>query len=220
MFSITGGKPKEMLPFRGSTLIEHVLFIAGQLCDEVVVVWDSEKGALPSGTTWVTQIPQRGLAPAIISGLSSDSDNLVLLPDAIYLPSDPAESLLQTDGDIVLGLIEVAESEVHKFGICELDPSHRVTKMIEKPSPEQTESRWAIGGRYLFRSKASRLLAESIEIDFNQRAELDLSPFFNRAIDDGLVVRGALISSETTRFDTGDPDGYRSLIATLQPAQD
>ncbi len=209
MMSITNGAAKELLPLGESTVIEHILAKAFQVCDQAVVVWDINKGDLPAGIAWVPQIPQRGLAPAIASGVTTEDTNLVFLPDATFLPQDPAAKMaIMGEGDIVLALSHVSEEEVSKYGICEVDSNGFVTKMLEKPSAADTASRWAITGRYRLSGRAAELLIETTSGVSAFETEMDMSPYFSVALDHGLRIAGCFLDQSFHRFDCGDPEGY------------
>ena len=211
--SVTSGGAKELLPLGGRTVIEHILEVAFESCERAVVVWDLNKGELPVGIAWVPQMPQRGLAPAIASGVSSEETNIVLLPDSIFLPSDPTPKLAAMgEGDIVIALSQVSDEEICKFGICEVDEHGWVTKMLEKPSPDETNSRWAITGRYRLSGKAAELLISSVSTGSTDGREVDLSSFFALALKSGMRIAGCFLDASCRRFDCGDPDGYRLAL--------
>jgi UTP-glucose-1-phosphate uridylyltransferase len=211
MHEVTGGSPKELLPLGQSTVMHHILSVAHQVCDESIVVWDPNKGSLDPEWGWVSQMPLAGLAPAIASGLALDQENLILLPDAVFLPNDPAFGMSKmAEGDVVLGLIEVDEDEVSKFGICEVDENGWVTRMVEKPQPHEVQSRWAISARYLLRERASELLTEMVTSRFGHTGEMDMSPFFAAVLNRGWRIAGYFIPNDVKRFDCGDPAGYQA----------
>lgn len=217
MQSVTHGGAKELLPLGNKSVIEHVLAEGFKVCDHGVVVWDISKGQLPDGVAWVPQVPQRGLAPAIASGVTANDTNLILLPDAIFSPIDPSGKIAAMgEGDIVLALIRVSDEDVHKFGICEVDDHGWVTKMIEKPTPEETSSRWAICGRYRMSGQAAELLITLVSQSPVGGPESDLSTFFKLAQDRGLRIAGCFLDDSIKRYDCGDPDGYRDALKAFQ----
>ena len=213
MQSVTGGSAKELLPLGDKTVIEQVLVQALKNCEHAIVVWDNAKGQLPDGVAWVPQVPQRGLAPAIASGVSTEETNLIFLPDAVFFPFDPSSKLsAMGEGDIALALTQVSDDEVSKFGICEVDENGWVTKMLEKPSPDATKSRWAICGTYRMSGQAAELLVNMVAQCPLDGPETDLSPFFKLAMDRGLRIAGCFLDNSVKRFDCGDPAGYRAAV--------
>lgn len=213
MLSVTNGGAKELLPLGSGTVIEHILEKAHRMCDHAVVVWEIDKGDLPDGVVWVPQMPRRGLAPAIASGVTAEDTNLIFLPDAVFLPYDPAGQMAAMgEGDIVLALVQVSDEDVRKFGICEVDEHGWVTKMLEKPDPEDTKSRWAICGRYRMSGQAAELLVGMVTQFPVDTLEIDLSPFFRLAMDRGLRIAGCFLDDGVKRYDCGDPEGYRAAL--------
>lgn len=211
MQSVTNGGAKELLPLGSGTVMDHILAEAHAVCDQTVVVWDITKGDLPNGVAWVPQMPQRGLAPAIASGVTVEDTNLVFLPDAVFRPYDPASKMaVMGEGDIVLALAKVSDEDVHKFGICEVDANGWVTNMVEKPQPTETESRWAINGRYRFSGRAAELLVEFVSSQPLGGKETDLSSYFALAREKGLRIAGCFLDENVRRYDCGDPAGYAS----------
>ncbi len=213
MLSVTGGSAKELLPLGETTLIQHILDQAFDVCDQAIVVWDINKGQLPDGVPWVPQMPQRGLAPAIASGVSSEETNLVFLPDAIFLPRDPASKMAAMgEGDIVLALSEVSDEEVRLYGICEVDDNGWVTRMLEKPTAEQTASRWAITGRYKLSGEAGELLIQTVSAAPLDGIEIDMSGFFTEAMNQGMRIAGCFLDQTYRRYDCGSPEGYQMAV--------
>jgi len=213
MMSVTGGSPKELLPLGESTLIQHILDQAFDICNHAIVVWDINKGQLPDGVPWVPQMPQRGLAPAIASGVSSEESNLIFLPDAIFLPHDPASKMAAMgEGDIVLALSKVSDEEVSRYGICEVDDIGYVTRMLEKPTPDQTTSRWAITGRYKLSAEAGELLIQTVVTGPFDGSEIDLSGFFAKAMHQGMRIAGCFLDESYHRYDCGSPEGYQMAV--------
>jgi UTP--glucose-1-phosphate uridylyltransferase len=209
MMSVTNGGAKELLPLGETTVIEHILEVAFSVCDHAVVVWDIKKGDLPDGIVWVPQMPQRGLAPAIASGITSDDTNLIFLPDAVFLPFDPVTKLAALgEGDIAIALSKVSDEDMSRYGICEVDEHGWVTRMLEKPAIGDTDSRWAIMGRYRLSGASAELLVQSVTTSSFDGKEIDLSQFFSLAMSSGLRIAGCFLDEEYVRFDCGDPNGY------------
>lgn len=63
----------------------------------------------------------------------------------------------------VIMLMEVPKKDVSKYGICELasDSSNQILSCVEKPKPEETNSCWAITGRYLLPKKIFKMIGSS-----------------------------------------------------------
>lgn len=108
-----------------------------------------------------------------------------------------------------IAVMPVLDSEVSKYGIAEMDSNPdpkkvecRVKKLMEKPSPKETLSRWALPGRYTFDSKIFQFL-ESTQAGKN--GEIQLTDAMAQMIPE-LGVNAIPVKSR--RFDAGDPLGF------------
>jgi UTP-glucose-1-phosphate uridylyltransferase len=136
-----------------------------------------------------------------------------MLPDAYFYPIDPARQMADMGNvDIILALSQVPDRDVSKYGICEVDDDGWVTKMLEKPSSEETTSRWAITGRYRLSAKAAELLIEYVTTGPINQTEIDMSGYFALAIERGIGIACCFLDWSHKRFDCGDPDGYRQAL--------
>lgn len=115
----------------------------------------------------------------------------------------------------VVGVMEVLEHEVSKYGIVqpsEASRAHqektlRVLDVIEKPAAEEAPSRLAIPGRYVLNSKVFKYIEQ---VKPGKNGEIQLTDaLLMLAKNEGLLAH----LFEGTRYDTGDRLGY--LEATL-----
>ena len=105
-------------------------------------------------------------------------------------------------GKAVVGVIEVPESKVSRYGVIKGEPidshTYRVTNLVEKPSPEEAPSNLAIIGRYV-------LLPEIFDILEGQRAgvggEIQLTDALQGLADQDKLIAVRLAGQ---RFDAGD----------------
>jgi UTP--glucose-1-phosphate uridylyltransferase len=105
-------------------------------------------------------------------------------------------------GKAVVGVIEVPESKVSRYGVIKGEPidshTYRVTKLVEKPKPEEAPSNLAIIGRYV-------LLPEIFDILEDQRAgvggEIQLTDALQGLADQDKLIAVRLAGQ---RFDAGD----------------
>ncbi len=164
----------------------------------------------------VRQREQRGLGHAVWMGrhFIQDTHFAVALGDdlvdadipgiqQLFRAHEQLPAALREGAGCVL-LREVPESEVSKYGICEVDPqnSMKVMRAIEKPKPSETSSRLAILGRYflprsifsILEKQSTGALGEIQLTDALQRLALEGKLF-------GVVLQGK-------RFDAGDRLGF------------
>ncbi|MEI7973403.1 MAG: UTP--glucose-1-phosphate uridylyltransferase [Bdellovibrio sp.] len=149
----------------------------------------------------------------------------VLLGDEIMM-SAPGEvrttrSLCQSAqelGSSVVAVMKVEDSEISKYGIAEVqEPGESdtlknmrfvVENFIEKPTPSQTSSRWALPGRYVFTGHILNLLQEARP---GINGEIQLTDAM------AVLARQQKIWASTfqsQRYDAGDKLGY--ILANLQ----
>lgn len=134
----------------------------------------------------------------------------VLLGDDLIDAKTPCTRQLmdvyQNEGTSVVGVMEVPESQVSKYGIVEgVRVSERIQKvlsLVEKPKPELAPSRFAIPGRYVVDSKIFEILKNTPpgrggEIQFTDALML-------LAKSKGLLA----YEFEGRRYDTGDRLGH------------
>lgn len=140
----------------------------------------------------------------------------VLLGDELMVPTAEqrttteilAESY-QSTGLSTVAVMEVKASEVSKYGIAEGegDPASktgamRVKSLIEKPSPEQTTSRWALPGRYVFSAEIFKYLEKTKP---GKGGEIQLTDaMVELAKHEGLLAK----CFESRRYDAGDKLGF------------
>jgi len=167
----------------------------------------------------VRQKEMKGLGDAVLQAkaLIATSHFFVALgDDLVEAPTPGLKQLFNTyaakkasnsDAGVVL-LMEVPESETHKYGICEIDSKTQlIQKCIEKPKAGTTTSRLAIVGRYLL----PRGIFSALE---NSRpgaiGEVQLTDGLQALASENKLYGHIL---EGRRFDAGDRIGF--LEATL-----
>lgn len=155
-------------------------------------------------------------------GVVGDEPFAVLLGDEIMLPKDSnspytLQKLIrgyeQTQSSVV-AVMEVPTSDVHRYGIADfenpptLDKPTRIVKLREKPKPEETNSRWALPGRYVLSNKIFELLEVTQP---GRGGEIQLTD----AIDSMTQTFGVFgLPIDNHRYDAGDKLGY--LIANIE----
>lgn len=143
----------------------------------------------------------------------------VLLGDEITVGGKGSENVtaqltrsFEQQGISTIAIMEVLEKEVSKYGIAEVEPiKHNlfnVLKLMEKPLPTQTASRYALPGRYVFDGSIMDYLANakpSVLGEIQLTDSIDLL-----AREKGLHAMTFL----SKRYDAGDKLGY--LIANIE----
>lgn len=173
-----------------------------------------------------------GLGHAVHSGkrIVGDEPFAVLLGDEITVPKEGQNSA--TEGLVKafekteqsgLSVMKVAEDQVSKYGIAEFSNDtaetlsvgpnqsllfHQVKKLFEKPKPAETNSRWAITGRYVFDPKIFSILEQQKPSKNN---EIQLTDAIQELTRHDVVNAYPL---QGRRYDAGDKLGY--LITNIE----
>jgi UTP--glucose-1-phosphate uridylyltransferase len=166
-----------------------------------------------------------GLGHAVLCGkpVVGNEPFAVLLGDELMISKEDQETTTETlaksyasSGLSTVAIMEVPEADTSKYGIVEgerrADGTLLVRNVIEKPSPGQTQSRWALPGRYVFDSKIFNYLANTKP---GKNGEIQLTDgMVKLATNEGLLGSGF----QARRYDAGDKLGF--LQANIELAFD
>jgi UTP--glucose-1-phosphate uridylyltransferase len=178
------------------------------------------RNTLPQGMKIVSvrqgQALGLGHAVACAAPVVQDNPFVVLLPDVIcYHPQQNATAQLVADYAIhranVVALQEVPLADVSKYGIAAVSEAHRITGLVEKPSPETAPSRLSVLGRYLF---TAHIFTELAQTQRGVGGEIQLTDAMQSLLAHE-TMRASVFDGEV--HDCGDKLGY--LAATLTFAQ-
>lgn len=105
----------------------------------------------------------------------------------------------------IIALEKVADKRVSSYGIIESSEStgltHKVSKFLEKPKPEETESRLGVIGKYIITPEVFDYLAQDGAMA-SRDGEIRLADAFERMVQDGGTIYG--LEMQGDRYDTGD----------------
>ncbi len=169
--------------------------------------------------TAVVQPRPRGLGHAVLTARVAVRGEpfAVLLGDDVIVSERPAIgqllSVWNEGGGAVVALQRMPREEISRYGICAgtLEGDRmRITGMVEKPSPADAPSDFAIVGRYVLPPEIFAIL---VLIPPGRGGEIQLTDALAVLAARG-EVRGLVFEGE--RFDTGTPLGL--LHATLHLA--
>ena len=229
MASVTSGNPKELLPLGRKTVLERIFLESREAqADGIVVVNSRQKPEIDdavdewSHTTFADlpirvayQEEQRGLGHAVSAGLVDD-DCLVLLGDVVYHGGSPCQrmvNLIWRGIDGCLAVENVTEDQMSLYGIVEIDDfTGAVSKVIEKPSPNDTNSRWAVAGRFAFSKAFMGFLADYCEdpARLENPKEINLTEVINKAISIGMDFKAVALQPDQQRVDCGSVSEYQT----------
>lgn len=218
MAEITGGTAKELLKLGRRTVLQRVVDEAREAgATRIIVVNSPDKpeiddavAEMGSDVVVAYQPETRGLGHAIACA-GADDDAIVLLGDCVYAGTSPAGRMANL---ILMGIggciaVEtVPDEEVHRYGIAEIDEMGTVRKLVEKPKPEATESRFAVAARYAFSIQFLSFLAKQVS-DSNVEGEIGITEAMQAAINAGMDFKGVALQPGQQRVDCGTPEEYR-----------
>ncbi len=159
-----------------------------------------------------------GLGHAVLCAQPAIGDQpfAVLLGDEIMFRRDTWRphgigqliEVAQKNSQSAVAVMEVAPSEVSKYGIVAVEETGRnlwkVTDVVEKPALNQAPSRLALPGRYVFDSKIFTYLKETKP---GKNGEIQLTDAMAQLAKDPDKGMTATVL-DTVRFDAGDKLGY------------
>jgi len=132
---------------------------------------------------------------------------LVIFGDCLYDSQVPAsKQLIETYekyGESIVGLSQIEKAEVSKFGVIEGEKLEngvcKITKFVEKPQPEETESNLVAVGKYIITSEIFDILAN---IKTGKSGEIRLADAFELMLQNNRPIYGKEIDGQW--LDTGD----------------
>jgi UTP-glucose-1-phosphate uridylyltransferase len=118
-------------------------------------------------------------------------------------------NLLYRGIDACISVEHVSDDEVSRYGIVEVDQfTGGIERILEKPSPTETDSRWAVAARFAFSKPAMGFLMDFISATHIVGREITLSDVVAEAIARGQDIRAVPLQPEQVRVDCGSPEEY------------
>lgn len=109
-------------------------------------------------------------------------------------------------GVSTVAVMKVAESDVSKYGIAEVEessgPLFKIKSLIEKPKANETKSRWALPGRYVFDGRLLNILSQAKP---TLNGEIQLTDSMKVLCEQSGMNA---MTFKAKRFDAGDKLGY------------
>jgi UTP--glucose-1-phosphate uridylyltransferase len=166
---------------------------------------------------YVRQKEQLGLGHAVLMAkdLIGHEPFAVILPDDVVVADRPCIGQLihayqQTHGSVV-AVMEVPPEDVSRYGVIASEPSedpldhgrlHRVTALVEKPTPEEAPSNLAVIGRYVLTPKIFDKLEQTQR---GAGGEIQLTDAIAALMEEQQVFA---YEFEGTRYDAGTTMGW------------
>jgi UTP--glucose-1-phosphate uridylyltransferase len=224
-----------MVTGRNKTALENHFDRAGELEAVLVSKGDEEKLEKVNYSTgladvhYVRQGDPKGLGHAVLRAKMHVGSEpfAVLLGDDIIDARDPLLSRMlevqEQRNTNVVALLEVDPAQTHLYGIATVEATDhddvvKITGLVEKPSPGESPSNYAVIGRYVLRPEVFEVLERTPpgkggEIQLTDALqELASGPNWTGGVH-GVVFRGR-------RYDTGDRLDYLKAIVQLASDRD
>ncbi len=234
MGDLTRAKPKPLLPVQGKPILEHILeglrsvglrefFVVTRYCAEQV------EAALGDGSRWGVSIhygrqgdlPGTGKAVEPAREFVGDEPFLLTYGDILVKPETYRQVLDRFAGGDFAGVLTVTRGEdVTKGGLNFFDDDFCLTRLVEKPTPEQVEElratgwlkpgapAWYNAGVYLFRPS---LFPHLDRLRPSPRGEYELTDALIALVEAGERLAGLEIAGRWV--DVRDPETLARLEA-------
>jgi UTP--glucose-1-phosphate uridylyltransferase len=173
---------------------------------------------------YVRQKEQLGLGHAVLMAkdLIGHEPFAVILPDDVVIGDRPCIGQLihayhQTHGSVV-AVMEVPPSETQRYGVIASEPTddpldhgrlHKVTRLVEKPAPEDAPSNLAIIGRYVLTPKIFDKLEQTPR---GSGGEIQLTDAIAELMEEQAVYG---YEFEGVRYDAGTTMGWLKASVEL-----
>ena len=161
--------------------------------------------------TYVRQKSQKGLGDAInhAAHLINDEPFAVLLADDLIFSEESClnqlKMLYEDIGSSVIGVNEVAEEDISKYGVIEPnyeDSNINIKDIVEKPSIAEAPSNLAVVGRYILNSEIFKYLEK---VDEDSSNEIQLTDAIKLMLSDHEVFA---CKYKGNKFDCGSKKGF------------
>ena len=207
---------------RGKTAIEDFFDVSFELEETLLrtkkesLLEDLVKIRNMANIISIRQKQPLGLGHAVLCAkhIIGDEPFAVLLGDEIMHSATGEKNvthklcdLYQQTGKSSIAVMQVNDSEVSKYGIAELQQDQntslmQVRHLIEKPKIEETQSRWALPGRYVF---TPSIFEDLQKTKAGINGEIQLTDAMKTLLQrEGIVTT----TFQSTRFDAGDKLGF------------
>lgn len=206
---ITTNRSKAMLPILGRPIVERVMLslhengindfiLVVSADDKEIVHYFQEESQLSVNIQFVTQNQRLGMGDALRCAAPLIHDSFVLSACDNLVTSGHVAALIecfnQPGTNAALTLMEIPPSQLGKTGIVDMHEGF-VTRIIEKPPPEEAPTNIASLPLYIFRP---RILDFLPEVQLSERGEYELQDAIQMLIEREGHVRGVFIESRLT----------------------
>lgn len=226
MASVTGGLPKELLRIGGRPVIERTIHEALEAgAEPVYVISSMEKPELnafvfgldDTRVVLAFQEAPLGLAHAVDCAGVNEDTALVLMADSFFAPASPLPLLkarVEAGAWACAAVRQVPQDQLHLYGVAAFDEKLRMSRVVEKPKPEEAPSDWAVSGRFGLSADAMETLHQAVS-SWDGVGEINLSVVLRAGLATGKAIYAVPVPEETKLYDCGDPEGYQAALEAL-----
>lgn len=213
---ITLNRSKAMLPILGKPIVERVMeMLASNGVDDFILVVSPDdrdisryfrrESAIQADVRFVYQTERLGMANALQCAAPLITEDFVMSAcDNLVASSDVAHLIAfyntQPQPNAVLTLLPVEPERIGSVGIVEMDGPW-VTRIVEKPKPEDAPSDISSLPLYLF---STRILDYLPEVSRSPRGEYEIQDAIQMLIDRDGRVGGMIIERRQTLTNAAD----------------
>lgn len=214
---ITTKRSKAMLPILGQPIVERVMeglwdsgveafILVVSPDDDDIVDYFTQESPLGDHVSFVEQRERLGMAHALRQAAPQIRDTFVVSACDNLVSRDHIGALIsshQADASrqATLTLMRVPAELISRTGIVALDDDWTVTRIVEKPEPDDAPSDVASLPLYVFEPAILDLLPR---VSLSPRGEYELQDAIQMLIDDGGRVRGVLADGRLTLTNAED----------------
>ena len=227
MAALTGGGPKELLTVGGYTVLDRIIIEcldAG--ATRVRVVGSPSKPQIRDHVLnfgdprleYASQDEALGLADAVRVGAEPNQPTLVPMADTFFDEFSPLRDMVRSlvDGAwAAVAVRKVPQERLPSYGVVGFGADGKVDRMVEKPSPLDAPSDFAIASRFALSKEAASALFELAAR--RPVAGLSLTDLLDEGIRAGRRVDAVFLPESAHMYDCGDPDGYRAALEVFGP---
>jgi UDP-N-acetylglucosamine diphosphorylase / glucose-1-phosphate thymidylyltransferase / UDP-N-acetylgalactosamine diphosphorylase / glucosamine-1-phosphate N-acetyltransferase / galactosamine-1-phosphate N-acetyltransferase len=229
---LTDARSKAMMPIAGQPMLARVLGMleSGGCKQFVIVTHPDDQGLIEHFTSdaWagrlqlVFQHERRGMAHALACAVpairASGAEDFVLAAcDNLYPERHVAAMLagqLRQGLDATLSLMHVAPEVIPTLAVVELKAG-LVTRIVEKPRPEDAPSDLGVPALYVLSRRALDVLPR---VPLSARGELEFPDVLRLLIEDGGRVGGVLVERRMTLTRPADPLALNRAYLQREPS--
>ncbi|KON34128.1 MAG: hypothetical protein AC479_01780 [miscellaneous Crenarchaeota group-6 archaeon AD8-1] len=203
---ITENRPKPLIKISGKPILEYTLeALSYSGINETIIVTNYKEEAIRKyfgdgrkyhlKIRYKTQGKMKGTGHALGKTESLIKDNFILIyGDLLFSPEIIKKIINKFNTKKVDGIITVTSvKNPEKYGIVEIDKRNNITKIIEKPEPQNTKSNLANAGLYLF---SQEIFDKIKQINPSIRGEYELTDAISLFIKDSKKILALQINDD------------------------